>query len=131
MRAVMLIEPSVLLAQPSPYSTVLGAVIGATAAILAAALTSWRLLHLERIRITENREFERSRLESSREDVLSTELADAVQQLAIKMATALHSMCWLTWLARTAPDQVTKKGLNFTTLSSIKLCLRYQATQRL
>ena len=93
-----------LFALNPPTATVLGALVGATTAILAVAITSWRLLRLERIRIEENRieenrieenrieenrieenrELERSRLDASREDVVSTELADAVQQLAIK-----------------------------------------------
>jgi hypothetical protein len=51
-------------------------------------------------------------LGTSREDVISTALTDAVQPLAIKMSTALHSMCWLTWLARTAPERVTQARID-------------------
>jgi len=108
----MLIGAIALLAETPPYATILGALIGATGAIAAGAFTSWWLLRLERIRIDENRDLERIRLDSSREDVISKELADAVQQLAIKMSAALHSMCWLTWLARVAPERVTKERLD-------------------
>jgi hypothetical protein len=84
-----------------PTATLLGALVGATAAILAAVITSWWLLRIEQIRT-----------EKTREDVVSTELAGAVQELAIKMSTALHSMCWLTWLTRTDPDRVTQARLD-------------------
>jgi hypothetical protein len=54
----------------------------------------------------------RGKSSTSREDVISTALSEAVQLLTMKMSTALHSMCWLTWLARTAPERVTKQRLD-------------------
>lgn len=96
----------------TPTATILGALVGATAVILTTIVTTLWQHRTEQKRILETRNLERSREETSRVDVISTEVAGAVRQLAIKMSTALHSMCWLTWLARSAPDQVTKAKLD-------------------
>jgi hypothetical protein len=93
-------------------ATVLGAIAGATAVILGANLTSRRQLQGVRMTLEENRTLEDARLRTSREDLIITAPTDAVQPLAMKMSTALHSMCWLTWLARTAPERVTKERLD-------------------
>jgi hypothetical protein len=85
---------------PEPIATFLAALVAAAAAIAAASLTTWRALKSEQSRIKEDRE-----------KVLSEDLSDAIQQLTIKMAASLHSMCWLTWLAKRGPNRVDKARL--------------------
>jgi hypothetical protein len=119
---------------PPPGVAILGAIVGATAAIVAALITSWRLLKvervrseeardlerirseeardLERIRSEEARDFERIRSEEARAQRVAEELSAAAQQLTIKMSAALHSMCWITWLARARSDRITQDRLD-------------------
>lgn len=52
-------------------------------------------------------QLDRSRWPISREDQLAAEFRDAVQKLTTAMASALHSICWLTWLSTVAPEDVT------------------------
>jgi len=52
-------------------------------------------------------EKERSKWLRAREDAIAQELRLAVLQLSIKMATALHSMCWLTWVAEDHSDHIS------------------------
>jgi hypothetical protein len=101
-----------LFALTPPVATFLGALVGATAAIAAAILTTWRLMVLERMRLDEARKVEESRVKEDREKVISEDLSDAVQQLTIKMAASLHSMCWLTWLARQGANRVDQPRLD-------------------
>jgi hypothetical protein len=84
-----------------PVATFLAALVAATAAIAAASLTTWRALKSEQ-----------SRIEEDREKVISEALSDAIQQLTMKMAASLHSMCWLTWLAKRGPARVNRKRLD-------------------
>ena len=91
-------EPSSLTA---PIATVLGALVGASAGISGALLTTWLQLRLEQ---------RRSR--QSREDAIARELSGSIQQLTTRMASSVHSMCWLTWLAATRGDRVTQANLD-------------------
>src|SRR4051794_2714118 len=84
-----------------PMATVLGALVGAGAGIAGALLTTWLQLRLER-----------RRSHQTREDAIAKELSGAVQQLTIKMASSVHSMCWLTWLAESGPDRVQQANLD-------------------
>ena len=86
----------------APYATIIGAVVGATAGIVGALLTAWS-----------QRLLERSRSKTAREDAVAKELSAAVQQLTIRMESALHSMCWLTWYAYVGRgDRLTQKRLD-------------------
>jgi hypothetical protein len=58
------------------------------------------------------RRLERDKALNARADAVVKELAAAVQQLTISVASALHSMCWLTWLADTRPDQLTQARID-------------------
>jgi hypothetical protein len=62
----------------SPMGTVLGALIGATGAILAAVFTTKRTLRTELMRIEAQKQLDRDRLDESREDVISKELSNAI-----------------------------------------------------
>jgi hypothetical protein len=97
---------------PPPGVAILGAIVGATAAIVAALITSWRLLKVERVRSEEARDLERIRSEEARAQRVAEELSAAAQQLTIKMSAALHSMCWITWLARARSDRITQDRLD-------------------
>jgi hypothetical protein len=50
--------------------------------------------------------------QSKRADALAKELSTAVQQLTISIASAIHSMGWLTWLAAARPDQLTQARID-------------------
>jgi hypothetical protein len=50
--------------------------------------------------------------QSTRADALAKELSTAVQQLTISIASAIHSMGWLTWLAAARPDQLTQARID-------------------
>jgi len=39
-------------------------------------------------------------------------LRTTLQQLAVKLAAAVHSMCWLTWLATAAPSRITQERID-------------------
>jgi hypothetical protein len=97
---------------PPPGVAILGAIVRATAAIVAALITSWRLLKVERVRSEEARGLERIRSEEARAQRVAEELSAAAQQLTIKMSAALHSMCWITWLARARSDRITQDRLD-------------------
>lgn len=84
-----------------PVATLLGALVGATVGIGGALLTTWLQLRLDRRRTAQ-----------AREDAIGKEFAAAVQQLTIRMASALHSMCWLTWLAVNRGDRLTQSNLD-------------------
>jgi hypothetical protein len=85
----------------APIATVLGALVGATAGISGALLTTWLQLRLDRRRAAQ-----------TRDDSVAKAFAEAAQQLTIKMASALHSMCWLTWLAVNRGDRLTQANLD-------------------
>lgn len=79
---------------------VLGAGIGALAGITGGMLASWRQTQLER-----------EKWLRGRDDVLANELRVSLQQLTVKLAGAMHSMCWLTWLAKQAPQRLTENRI--------------------
>jgi hypothetical protein len=79
----------------------LGALVGLTGVVIGGLLT---VLHQRRL--------EKDKALNARADALAKELAGAVQQLTISLASAVHSMCWLTWLAATRPDQLTQMKID-------------------
>jgi hypothetical protein len=80
-------EAHVLIA---PSAALLGVLLG-------GALTSWNQGRLER-----------EKRRHARGDALAKELLTASQQLTISVASSLHSMCWLCWLAATGPEKLTQ-----------------------
>ncbi|MBD2168181.1 hypothetical protein H6G64_35860 [Calothrix sp. FACHB-156] len=56
-----------------------------------------------------NRELkkERAKWQITREDAIIQELRIVIQQVTIKMAAAMHSMTWLTWIAKEDVSQIT------------------------
>jgi hypothetical protein len=81
----------------APVATVIDAVVGLSGGLIRGLLTVWH-----------QRGLERDRAINARADALAKELSTAVQQLTISIACAIHSMCWLTWLAAARPDQLTE-----------------------
>lgn len=90
-----------LLALTPATATFLGALVGAAAGCAVAVFTARAQLRLER-----------ERSDSSREDAATKELSSAVQQLVIKMSSALHSMCWLTWFAHYRGARLEQKMID-------------------
>jgi hypothetical protein len=43
------------------------------------------------------------------EDAKADRLDDAICQLTVKLASAQHSMCWITWVASEAPNRITQE----------------------
>lgn len=82
-------------------ATVLGAAIGAAAGISGGMLTGWRQTRLER-----------EKWLRGREDILANELRVSLQQLTVRLAAAVHSMCWLTWLAKEGPSRLTQERID-------------------
>jgi hypothetical protein len=81
----------------APLATVLGASIGLVGVLIGGLLTVWH-----------QRRLERDKASYVRSDTRAKETSAAAQQLAISMASAVHSACWLTWLAGTRPDALTQ-----------------------
>jgi hypothetical protein len=75
----------------------IGVVSSAFVAWITARLT-WRL--------------ELQRWKRARDDVLTADLRNGLQQLILTIASSVHSMCWLTWLADTDPTKVTKARID-------------------
>jgi hypothetical protein len=48
----------------------------------------------------------------ARDDALTADLRNALQQLILTIASSVHSMCWLTWLANTDLAKVTKARID-------------------
>ena len=48
----------------------------------------------------------------SRDDLIATDLRNGLQQLTLKLASSVHSMCWLTWLASQGPDKLTQTRID-------------------
>ena len=82
-------------------ASLLGAAIGATAGITGGALTAWRQGQLEQAKWVR-----------ARKDAVASDLRTTLQQLAVKLAAAVHSMCWLTWLAKASPGRVTQERID-------------------
>jgi hypothetical protein len=74
----------------------LGIVSSAFVAWVTARLT-WRL--------------ELQRWKRARDDTLTADLRNGLQQLIMTIASAAHAMCWLTWLANADPDKVTESRI--------------------
>ena len=85
----------------APLATALGALLSLTGVLVGGGLTVWH-----------QRRLEREKIENARADAIAKELSSAVQQLTIHVASAVHSMCWLTWLAARRPDQVTQERID-------------------
>lgn len=86
----------------APTAAVIGAGIGASVTLISTLLTTflagWR----------------QERTEGQKhiwavEDANSAKLDDALTQMTIKLATALHLMCWVTWLAAKGPARFTEE----------------------
>jgi len=80
----------------APTATLLGALVGAASGITGGLITVWLQLRLER-----------AKWPKAREDALVQDLREAIQQLTVRMAAALHSMCWLTWIAEERVSRIT------------------------
>ncbi|MNJ39500.1 hypothetical protein D3C77_343750 [compost metagenome] len=52
-----------------------------------------------------------ARWRRSREDTISTEAVQLIKELATHLASASHSMCWLTWQAQYAPRQIDEERI--------------------
>ena len=84
----------------APTATILGALVGAASGITGGLITVWLQLRLER-----------AKWPKAREDALVQDLREAIQQLTVRMASALHSMCWLTWIAEERVTRVTAERI--------------------
>ena len=83
------------------FAPVLGALIGASAGIAGALLTTRRQARLEREKW----------LRGVR-DAFANELRSSVKELTTELASAAHSMCWVCWLAKYGPDRLTRQHLD-------------------
>jgi hypothetical protein len=75
----------------------IGVVSSAFVAWITARLT-WRL--------------ELQRWKRARDDVLTADLRNGLQQLILTIASSVHSMCYLTWVANADPAKVTKSRID-------------------
>ena len=75
----------------------IGIISSAFVAWVTARLT-WRL--------------ELQRWKRARDDTLTADLRNGLQQLILTIASAAHAMCWLTWLANADPDKVTESRID-------------------
>ena len=80
-----------------PMGTVIAGLTALVGVVIGGLLTVWH-----------QRQLEKDKAENARADALAKELAAAVQQLAISMASAVHSMLWLAWVAHARPDRLSQ-----------------------
>ena len=76
----------------------IGAVCGLTGTLASAFLSGWRQ---ERVEANKRR--------WANEDAEARKLEDSINQLTVKLASAIHSMCWIAWIARAAPARLTQE----------------------
>lgn len=55
---------------------------------------------------------EKDKWPRAREDAIANDLREAIQQLTINASSALHSMCWLTWVARERKESLTQDKID-------------------
>lgn len=80
---------------------ILIAVIGATAGILGSMLTARRQARLEM-----------DKWSRGVSDAFRSEIRSTVKDFATNTASAIHSMCWLCWLARYGPEKLSLERVN-------------------
>src|SRR5215510_5963381 len=96
--------------------------VGGTA-VIVAGLSAWlgkvwagRILAGEKARFSEDLaklkaelefQLERAKWPMTREDALAASFREALERFLEPMMSAGHSICWLTWLAERAPDELT------------------------
>jgi hypothetical protein len=80
-----------------PAAVVIGALIAAFSAIAVALFSQWRAARLERDKWT------RTAAES-----FAAKLHASAQELTTTLASAIHSMSWLCWIATHAPQRLSK-----------------------
>jgi hypothetical protein len=83
------------------WATIFGAIVGACSGIGGGLITVWLQLRLERLKWPK-----------AREDALAADLRLSVHQFSLKMAAAVHSMGWLTWLAQSRAESVTLERID-------------------
>jgi len=84
----------------SGLATLLGAVVGGLAAFAGSA---WAQRKQERL--------DAARWRRGREDYVSREIVRVFQELSVEIASALHGMLWLLWLADEKPDALTEERI--------------------
>ncbi|WP_374484630.1 hypothetical protein [Zoogloea sp.] len=82
-------------------AVVIGASVGAIAAICGQWIQAWRQSRIEAAKLT----LERAKLNHSQAASLHSEMREALQNAIQKLASATHSMCWLTWIAKESPKR--------------------------
>jgi hypothetical protein len=106
-------------------ATILGALGGGAA--VALALSRWlgkvwaeRILanteaehseKLERLEKDLQLHLDRAKWPMTREDALAASFRDALERFLLPTTSAVHSVCWLTWLADKAPEEITVERL--------------------
>lgn len=88
-------------------AVVIAAAVGAVAAVCGQTLQAWRQSSVERAKI----ELERTKLNHGQVASLHSEMRSTLQSAIQKMASATHSMCWLTWIGKEAPNRFSQREL--------------------
>lgn len=83
------------------YIPLLSAFIGAVAGIIGGGLTARKHARLERDKWKRNIN-----------DTFRSELRTCIRELTTKIAAAIHSMCWLCWLAKFGADRLTQEQID-------------------
>jgi hypothetical protein len=82
-------------------AVIIAAAIGALAGFGGALLNAWCQSRLEQ-----------AKWRRTRDDEHTKELRDSLQNFATKLASGVHAMSWLTWLAKEKPSRLNEERIN-------------------
>lgn len=89
------------------FAVVIGATVGAVAAISGQMLQAWRQSKIEEAKLS----LERAKLNHTQAATLHSEMRATMQTCIQKLASTTHAMCWLTWIAKESPKRFGDKQL--------------------
>ena len=69
---------------------------------------------MEEAKLSASRKLEEGKLKAARQDVLNKEISIRMVQLTANLASAIHSMAWLTWSSNR--DVLTQKKVSILTI---------------
>ncbi len=89
-------------------ATFIAAILGGCAALIGGWIVGVRELRIEKNRL----QHEFNKLEHAQLVSLSKEKRELLQLSIEKLASATHSMCWITWLSTVEPERINENRVN-------------------
>ena len=88
-------------------ATLVAAAVAAIASLSNTIITSWRQSRLEERRWRRARQDELDKWQQQRQDSADVALRTAIATLGQQLSACVQAICWFTWKAAYAPEQVT------------------------